>query len=126
MKGVMILVLFHCVGGYCDPPCVHGECTAGDVCRCNPGYKGEACDESGMLISSLLYYMSTYLTNLCQVKFLSLLIELICFISWEEEMQLYERGHKIHYVQPLNQTLTKEVYVGAWRGDGWEGRRVGY
>ena len=58
MKGVMTLALFHCVGGYCDPTCVYGECTEGDVCKCNPGYKGEVCDESGMLISSLLFYMS--------------------------------------------------------------------
>lgn len=44
-------MLFHyahiLTGGFCDPSCVHGQCTQGGLCSCSAGYKGEACDQSG-------------------------------------------------------------------------------
>ena len=36
------------VVGYCDPPCVHGECSPVSECICALGYQGRTCDVSGL------------------------------------------------------------------------------
>jgi hypothetical protein len=34
----------------CNPSCVHGTCSAPDVCACDIGWEGTLCDEGESLI----------------------------------------------------------------------------
>lgn len=53
------LLSAHDIAGICNATCIHGDCVAPNVCKCDAGWEGTNCDRG----QSLIYGYSIKMDN---------------------------------------------------------------